>query len=271
MRQLTLRSFQKHVGEWVRECFGDETAYDTTERNWRFLEEALELVQSLGGNAGDAHKLVDYVFSRPAGSPFQEMGGVMTTFNSLAEANHLSIEDAAKTELERVMRPEVMEKIRAKHAAKPHKSPLPGDYKYAKILLAHKVLVMSNGMIATFGIDGQQIPELQGKDTAELRNNILRHSDMDTKWADENGKPVMCKCNCASPCPLGKTGMQGLCQMETLAASGKGVPQFPGVIGEDDVDEEVCHCGMLMKEHKVYSSCTTPVSMGKPPIQEFGD
>lgn len=126
-----METFQQRVGAWCAECFGATTAEDVTERNWRFLEEALELVQSLGGNAADAHALVDYVFSREKGEPTQEIGGTLVTLAALVHANKLSMETSAFTELERIERPEIMERIRRKHASKPHKSPLPGDYKHA--------------------------------------------------------------------------------------------------------------------------------------------
>ncbi|TIN05569.1 MAG: hypothetical protein E5Y14_32750 [Mesorhizobium sp.] len=127
-----MAEFQGRVAAWCVECFGDTTAYDVVERNWRFLEEALELVQSLGGNAADAHTLVDYVFGREAGDPQQEVGGTMVTLAALVAANGLSVGDAAFRELDRIERPEIIEKIRRKHASKPHRSPLPGDYKHAR-------------------------------------------------------------------------------------------------------------------------------------------
>ncbi|TJV51096.1 MAG: hypothetical protein E5Y01_16030 [Mesorhizobium sp.] len=127
-----IADFQRRVAAWCVECFGETTATDIVERNWRFLEEALELVQSLGGNADDAHALVEYVFGREAGEPNQEVGGTMVTLAALVAANRLSIADAAFTELDRIERPEIIEKIRRKHASKPHRSPLPGDYKHAR-------------------------------------------------------------------------------------------------------------------------------------------
>ena len=127
---MTLNEFQERVAAWCVECFGKEDAPDVGERSWRFLEEALELFQSLDGTAEDAHKLVDYVFSREVGHPPQELGGTMTTLAALAVASGMSLEDDAVTELERVEHPKCMERIRRKHASKPHRSPLPGDYRY---------------------------------------------------------------------------------------------------------------------------------------------
>jgi len=39
-----------------------------------------------------------------------------------------------------------------------------------------------NGMIATFGYDDEQIPELQGRFSAELKAKIKERSDDRTKW-----------------------------------------------------------------------------------------
>ena len=123
----TIAEFEQRVGEWCIECFGETVAADVVERNWRFLEEALELVQSLGGGKEDALKLVDYVFDRQLGEPQQEVGGVMVTLAALTYANEIDLHVAANRELHRIERPEVMQKIRQKHQSKPHRSSLPGS------------------------------------------------------------------------------------------------------------------------------------------------
>jgi hypothetical protein len=104
-------------------CFGPVISADVTERNHRFLEEVLELVQSTGCTTSEAHQLVDYVFNRSIGDPNQELGGTMVTLVALATANGLNMDTAAETELERNW--QMIEKIRAKWAAKPKFSPLP--------------------------------------------------------------------------------------------------------------------------------------------------
>lgn len=116
-------SFQSRVQPWMMECFGPEIAADKEERNHRFLEEALELVQSCGCSASEAHQLVDYVYGRDVGEPFQESGGVMVTHAALCLANGLDMHADGETELARIWTK--VEQIRAKQAGKPKHSPLP--------------------------------------------------------------------------------------------------------------------------------------------------
>lgn len=116
-------AFQSRVQPWLLECFGAEIASDRAERNHRFLQEALELVQACGCTASGAHQLVDYTFSRPLGEPTQEIGGVMVTLAALSLANGLDMYAAAEAELARVRTK--IEQIRAKQAEKPRHSPLP--------------------------------------------------------------------------------------------------------------------------------------------------
>jgi hypothetical protein len=115
-------SFQARVAPWLDATFGPEISGDREERNHRFLEEALELVQANGCTASEAHQLVDYVFGRPIGEPSQEVGGVMVTLAALCLASGLDLHEAAETELTRVWTK--VEAIRAKQAAKPKHSPL---------------------------------------------------------------------------------------------------------------------------------------------------
>lgn len=117
--------FQARVKPWLLACFGETIASDRDERNHRFLEEALELVQSLGCSAHEAHQLVGYVFGRPVGEPRQEVGGVMVTLAALCLASGLDMHADGETELARINVPETVLKIRAKQAAKPKHSPLP--------------------------------------------------------------------------------------------------------------------------------------------------
>ena len=120
---MKLGSLQAKVNEWVVAAFGEKIAADTVERNHRFLEESLELVQSLGCSASEAHQLVDYVYGRPEGEANQEVGGVLMTLMALCNAQGIETERSAESELARVWKK--IETIRAKQAAKPQHSPLP--------------------------------------------------------------------------------------------------------------------------------------------------
>lgn len=115
--------FQHRVQPWMMECFGPVISADTQERNHRFLEEALELVQACGATRSEAHHLVDYVYGRPVGEPSQEVGGVMVTLAALCLAQKMDMHAAGEVELARIWTK--VDKIRAKQAAKPKHSPLP--------------------------------------------------------------------------------------------------------------------------------------------------
>jgi NTP pyrophosphatase (non-canonical NTP hydrolase) len=116
-------NFQDRIKLWMTACFGETIANDRTERNHRFIEEALELVQANGCTPHEAHQLVDYVYGRDQGDINQEVGGVMVTLAALCLANGLDMHQAGETELSRVWTK--VEQIRAKQAAKPRMSPLP--------------------------------------------------------------------------------------------------------------------------------------------------
>ncbi|WP_458763529.1 hypothetical protein [Cupriavidus basilensis] len=115
--------FEARVQLWMLACFGAEIAADAQERNHRFLEEALELVQACGATQSEAHQLVDYVYGRPVGDKHQEVGGVMVTLAALCLAQGLGMHEAGEAELARIWTK--VEQIRAKQAAKPKHSPLP--------------------------------------------------------------------------------------------------------------------------------------------------
>lgn len=123
-----VQPFQARVAGWMQACFGPAISADRQERNHRFLEEALELVQACGATDGEAHQLVDYVFGRPAGERQQEVGGVMVTLAALCLAHGLDMHQAAETELARILSPDVLERIREKQKRKPAIGPLPGVY-----------------------------------------------------------------------------------------------------------------------------------------------
>jgi hypothetical protein len=123
------KAFQSRASEWCVAAFGDQMTVETShsvkaERNHRFLEEALELVQSAGCTKAEALQLVDYVFARPVGELEQEVGGVMVCIALLCNKQGVSMDAAAEKELARIWTK--VDAIRAKRAAKPEFGPLPG-------------------------------------------------------------------------------------------------------------------------------------------------
>lgn len=117
-------SYQERINKWMLACFGPAISADKTERNYRFLEEALELVQANGCTRDEACQLVDYVYGRPQGDINQEVGGVMVTLAALCTATNVDMDQGGETELARIWTK--IEQIRAKQAAKSIRSPLPG-------------------------------------------------------------------------------------------------------------------------------------------------
>jgi len=120
----TITDLQRRVWQWMRTCFRSEDAFTIEQRGFRMLEEANELAQSCAVSREDAHRLVDYVYDRPAGIIEQEIGGLGVTLLAVAEASNLTAQVAIERELQRCI--ENTEKIREKDLAKPKRSPLPG-------------------------------------------------------------------------------------------------------------------------------------------------
>lgn len=116
-------NYQRRVKDWMVACFPSNVASDAVERTHRFLEESLELAQAKGCSREDVIALVEYVFSRPAGQPELEVGGVMVTLAGLCSASGIEMEAAGEEELARNWRR--IEFIREKRAARPKNSPLP--------------------------------------------------------------------------------------------------------------------------------------------------
>jgi NTP pyrophosphatase (non-canonical NTP hydrolase) len=113
-----LAELQNRVGVWMAQVFGPTVAGDTHERGLRLLEEAIELAQALKVSQQNAHRLVDYIFDRPAGEPAQEMGGVFVTLAATADAVGVSLAHAAAREVDRIEQPVIRAKVLARRAEK---------------------------------------------------------------------------------------------------------------------------------------------------------
>lgn len=116
-------NFQDRVKPWMLVCFGEVISGNKEERNHRFLEEALELVQACECTADEAHQLVDYVYGRDVGEKSMEVGGVMVTLAALCLAQDINMHESGETELVRIWKK--IDQIRSKQESKPKHSPLP--------------------------------------------------------------------------------------------------------------------------------------------------
>lgn len=168
-------SFQDRVRPWMLACFGAEIAADRLERADRFIEEALELVQSGEYPKQRAYALIDYVYGREKGEPHQEVGGVMVTLAAYCLAHAIDMHQAGETELERIWTK--VEKIRAKQAAKPTGSALPvaQDSPIGNELLG--ALIAALPYVETAEDDPAYKPGAVARVVKQIRNAIAKAGD----------------------------------------------------------------------------------------------
>lgn|SRR3990167_6341059 len=107
---------QRVVLAFTKRAFGERNALPI-ERARRLLEEALELAQACGVSQAQAFALTDYTFSRPAGEPHQEIGGIGLCLLAAAESLGLSAEVETQREIARVLA-KSLEHWKTKHDAK---------------------------------------------------------------------------------------------------------------------------------------------------------
>lgn len=118
--------FQQRCYEWALSTLPPSHVSSTTERTFRFLEEALELAQSCNISRDQALTLLNCVFSRPPGGPYQEVGGTLLTLSILCTTLSIPLQSAAEAELSRVSTPTAKARILNKYLGQPRDSPLPG-------------------------------------------------------------------------------------------------------------------------------------------------
>lgn len=88
---------QRDVYNWVLSSFGPENAV-VAERVLRHLEEVIELAQAEDVPKEVLQKIIDYVYGKPKGEPFQEVGGIGTTLLAYCQAKGFSADTAEETE-----------------------------------------------------------------------------------------------------------------------------------------------------------------------------
>jgi NTP pyrophosphatase (non-canonical NTP hydrolase) len=98
-----MRTTTKLALDWACRSFGDEHVYNGPIRALRLAEEAVELAQAYGIPKDKVIDLIGIVYSRPAGIPSQELGGVMMTTTVLAASLGHDPEMYLENELRRVL------------------------------------------------------------------------------------------------------------------------------------------------------------------------
>jgi NTP pyrophosphatase (non-canonical NTP hydrolase) len=102
-RLVHAASVQMIVADWCVRCFGTEHAFDTHVRALRLAEEAIEFAQSVLVDTEKLHSLIDYVYSKPAGQPSQELGGVSITLLAACSSAGVEISEVLEAELKRIL------------------------------------------------------------------------------------------------------------------------------------------------------------------------
>jgi hypothetical protein len=104
-------NFQEDVERWVLDCFGKDSFQNTRVRALRFLEESIELCQSVGITNVDCLKLIGQVYEKPEGEIVQEIGGTMTTLAPLCSNLGIDMLYAGRKELEILIESEKSRKL----------------------------------------------------------------------------------------------------------------------------------------------------------------
>lgn len=102
---------------WVSKCFGNASLMNKKERAFRFIEEALELVQACNLSKDEVLAVVEHVYSREVGQLAQEVAGAQTTLAALCEGHLVSLEKSTASEVDRIWYS--IDKIREKTKLKP--------------------------------------------------------------------------------------------------------------------------------------------------------
>lgn len=109
---------QARVTEWAGKVFTEAELCDIPERALRVLEEAGELAQACGVTVEQAHKLIDYVFSRDTGMPDNEVAGTMVTLYALCAVMGIMAQGTFEREIKRINTTEVIERVRRRQKEK---------------------------------------------------------------------------------------------------------------------------------------------------------
>lgn len=114
---MNLVDLKNRTAGWVQDRLGLRCLLDRKERALRIVEEAIELAQAEGVGAPDVERVAARVYSRPAGEPAQEFGGIGVCCLAYDYAARIDFTLAVATEVARIESVPA-DVTRAKHAAK---------------------------------------------------------------------------------------------------------------------------------------------------------
>lgn len=98
--KYAIKQFQKAWGIWMQTCYaGTNLPNDPEEAKRRFAEEAIELLQSLNMPPDELIKMVNWVYTRKKGKPYQEAAGALSTLATLCNAHDIDLGYAAVDDL----------------------------------------------------------------------------------------------------------------------------------------------------------------------------
>lgn len=98
-----IKTLTQIAWEWGCRCFGSNHMSNCGIRALRFAEEAMELAQACGVPEEKALEVVRVIYSRPAGTVLQEIGGSMVTLSVLSRTLGYDIEHAFDVEVRRCL------------------------------------------------------------------------------------------------------------------------------------------------------------------------
>lgn len=168
-------SIQRRAGTWAQDCFGVTVARDPVIRNHRFMEEAVELVQSLGCTRNEVLNIVDYVYGRDVGDPKQEVGGVAITLATLCAAHGMNVIRLAELEMQRIESPEVRAAIGKKSSNKPTFT----DTRPDRNETWRNIAIVADDRVRKLSAVIEQLCNDHGVDPVDLKEVL--YSDVDVK------------------------------------------------------------------------------------------
>lgn len=96
---------QRQIGafKWALSAFGENEVRSVIQRAIRFGEEAFEGMQAAGVTKAQARAVLNYVYRRPPGELYQELGGIGISLLCFAQAANLDADRAERDELDRIL------------------------------------------------------------------------------------------------------------------------------------------------------------------------